>query len=255
MLSTAPKDRRLLVTLTNEPFQPVRLYYSIPDRASAIKSLRRLECTVNAPEEQCWHWLFEAEAAPLRFTGSYDDVPMERRPIILGRLRFPMAGSMTLQTNSIQRAIGAARFFAPHLGPESVLMRCRLVNRLFAAEEDQPDELMKTLDREVTVIDPREAEAAFTREFRDVRTKEDFERVASESLKRKLESKEDVPLVEDFRLAPEEETSDFGNLTMTLQLRLIRAMEHWRGNTELTLAALIVRTVKSGFPGGQIPEP
>ena len=62
MLSTAPKDRRLLVTLTNEPFQPVRLYYWIPDRAAMIKSLRRLGCTVNAPEEQCWHWLFEAEA-------------------------------------------------------------------------------------------------------------------------------------------------------------------------------------------------
>jgi hypothetical protein len=253
MLSTPPKDRRLLATLTNEPFQPVRFYYSIPDRASVIKSLRDLECMMEAPEERCWHWLFDAEAASLRFPGSYDDVPRERRPIILGRLRFPKDGSMTLQTNSIQRAIGAARFFAPHLGPETVLMRCRLVNRLFAAEEGRPNELMKTLDTNVTVIDPREAEAAFAREFRDVRTKEDFERVASKSLKRKLKSKEDVPMVEDIPLAPEEETSEFGHLTMTLQLRLIRAMEHWRGNTDLTLAALIVRTVKSGFPGGQVP--
>jgi hypothetical protein len=238
------------MTLTGEPFQPVRLYYAVPDRVSATKRLRALECMAEAPWEQCWHWLFHAEAASLRFAGGYDDVPKERRPIILGRIRFPRDGSMTLQTNSIQRAIGAAGFFAPCLGPESVLVRCRLANRFFAAEEGQPDELMKTLDQNVTVIDPREAEAAFRREFRDARTKEDAERIASESLERRLKSKEDVPMVEDLPLAPEEETPEFIHLTMTLNLRLIRAMEHWRGNTDLTLAALIVRTVKEGFPDG-----
>ena len=132
-----PPDRRLLMTLTNEPFQPVRLYYSIPDRDSV-------------------------------------------------------------------------------------------------------------LDQNVTVIDPREAEAAFGREFKDVRTKEDAERVAAEGLERGLKSKEDVPLIEDFPLAPEEETPDFRHLMITLQLRLIRAMEHWRGNTDLTLTALIMRAVKQG---------
>jgi hypothetical protein len=109
---------------------------------------------------------------------------------------------------------------------------------------------MKTLDQDVTVIDPREAEAAFTREFKNVRTKEDAERVAAESLERKLQSKEDVPLIEDFPLAPEEETPDFGHLAFTLQLRLIRAMEHWRGNTDLTLTALIMRTVQEGVLAG-----
>lgn len=54
----------------------------------------------------------------------------------------------------------------------------------------------------------------------------------------------DVPIIEDFPLAPEEETPDFRHLTFTLQLRLIRAMEHWRGNVDLTLTALIVRMVK-----------
>ena len=65
-----------------------------------------------------------------------------------------------LQTNSIARAIGAARFFAPHLGSECAAIRCRLVNRLFAAEVGRLEELMKILDQNVTVIDPREVEAA-----------------------------------------------------------------------------------------------
>jgi len=238
------------MTLTNEPFQPVRLYYSIPDRASVSRRLSPLECLVEVPEERCWQWQFHAEAASLEFGGGYEDVPKERRPIILGRIRFPSDSSMILQTNSIARTIGAARFFAPYLGPECTAMRCRLANRLFAAEEGRLEELMKTLDQNVTVIDPRGAEAAFTRDYKDVRTKEDFERIAAESLERRLKSKEDVPLIEDLPLAPEEETPDFRHLAFTLQLRLIRAMEHWRGNTDLTLAALIVRTVNESVLAG-----
>ncbi len=244
------QNRHLLMTLTNEPFQPVRLYYSIADRTLVSRKLRRLECLVEAPEEQCWQWLFHAESASLRFGGGYEDVPKERRPIMLGRIRFPSDSSMILQTNSIARAIGAARFFAPYFGPECIAIRFRLANRLFAAEEGRLEELMRILDQNVTVIDPREAEATFTRQFKDVRTKEDAERVAAESLERRLQSKEDIPLIEDFPLAPEEETSDFGHLAFTLQLRLIRAMEHWRGNTDLTLTALIVRMVKQSMLAG-----
>ena len=43
---------------------------------------------------------------------------------------------------------------------------------------------------------------------------------------------------------PEEETPDFRDLATTLQFRLVRAFEHWRGNTHLTLAAIIRRTVE-----------
>ena len=246
-----PHDRRLLMTLTNEPVQPVRLYYSISDRAVVSRKLGTLECVVEVPEERCWQWLFHAEAASLRFGGGYEDVPKERRPIILGRIRFPTNSSMILQTNSIARAIGASRFFACHLESDCTAIRCRLVNRLFAAEDGRLEELMKTLDQDVIVIDPREAEAAFTREFKNVRTNDDAERVAAESLERKLQSKEDVPLIEDFPLAPEEETPDFRHLAFTLQLRLIRAMEHWRGNTDLTLTALIMRTVQEGVLAGE----
>jgi hypothetical protein len=134
----------------------------------------------------------------------------------------------------------------PYLGPESTTIRCRLVNRLFAAGEGRLEELAKILDQNVGVIDPRPPEEAFGRELKGARTMEDVERVAAKSLGRRLQSKEDIPLVEDFPLAPEEETPDFKDLMITLQLRLVRAMEHWRGDTDLTLAALIVRMVKEG---------
>jgi hypothetical protein len=243
------EERCLLATMTNEPFQPVRLYYMVPDESLVVRTLKKLECMVEAPDEQCWQWLFRSEAASLRFAaGGYDTVPEEKRPIVLGRIRFPKPSGMALETNSIERAIAGARFFASRLGEDVVAMRCRVVNRCFAADEGQPRDLMATLDRDVTVIDPREAEATLMRELEGVRPGH-AERTAGEFLERRIKSKEDVPMVEDFPLAPEEETPDFQHLATTLKFRFIRAFEHWRGNTHLTLTAIIVRTVEEGMRG------
>jgi hypothetical protein len=213
--------------MTMEPFQRVRLYYSIPICSFVAERLRSLKCVVEMPNERCWQWLYHAEAASLPIAGGYGAVPPERRPIVLGRILSPKGGGMTMQTNSIDRAVAAARFFGPRLGPEVVALRCRVVNRCFAADEGQPDDLMKTLDQNVTVIDPREAEAAFDRDSKCVRTMVDAERVAAESLQQELASKKDVPLVEDFPLAPEEETPGFGDLAAALGFRFVRAVAHW----------------------------
>lgn len=257
-MQTRPaNERHLLVTMTNEPFQPVRLYYAVPAASRVIRKLKSLACMVEVRSERCWQWLFHGEAAGLRFVGGgYDDVPEHRRPIVLGRIRFPQRGGMTLETNSIERAIAGARFFAPRLGPEVVAMRCRLVNRCFAAHEGQEDMLRATLDQNVTVIDPRVTEAARKRQFAGVRSMEDLERTAAKSIEQRLKDKDDVPVVEDFPLAPEEETPDFQHLATALQFRLLRVFEHWKGNTHLTLTAIIVRMVEQrmrDFDGHQGP--
>ena len=156
-------QRVLLSTITREPFQPIRLYYSIPSRTFVLARLDALECVVEAPEERCWHWLFHGESASIRFEGSgYDDVPLERRPIILGRLRFPRSsaksGGMVLETNSFARALAGARFFAPLLGEKVTARRCRVLNRFCASSDGTAGpELFKLLDQSVTVIDPRVA--------------------------------------------------------------------------------------------------
>jgi hypothetical protein len=249
-MNTAAKQRKraLLATMTTEPFQPVRLYFGVPDRSTVTGKLRDLECLVQDRAERCWHWLFEAEAAVLQFSGiGYDDIPKEKRPIALGRIRLPENGCMTLQTNSVERAIQGARFLASHLGPDVVALRCRVVNRCFAADEGAPNELMKALDGDVTVIDPRSAEAELGAHWQGVPSVQDAERAAAEWVERKLKSGKDVPPVEDFPLAPEEETPDFHHLATCLRLRFIRAFEHWQGNTHLTLTAIIVRTVEESM--------
>ncbi|MCA9780340.1 MAG: hypothetical protein KC800_26625 [Candidatus Eremiobacteraeota bacterium] len=223
--------------MTQEPFQPVRIYYSVANISAVKAKLRSLKCMSEVPDQNCWEWTFEAEAASLRFgVGGYDDVPLARRPIVIGRIRFPSSREMTLQTNSIDRAIEGARFLGPRLGPKVEALRLRVVNRFFAAEEGTPDEFVTMLDRDVTVIDPRLIEA----ELQNLRTRRELEEYYEE----RARSESDVPMVEDFPLYLEEETPDFQHLATTLQFRFVRSFEHWQGNTHLTLAAIIRRTVE-----------
>lgn len=49
MAAAKTKQRCLLATMTNEPFQPVRRYYSIPDQAFVTARLRALKCMVEVP--------------------------------------------------------------------------------------------------------------------------------------------------------------------------------------------------------------
>jgi hypothetical protein len=220
-----PADNRLLVTMTHEPFQPVRLCYGIPSRTFVTERLATLGCVVEDRETRSWQWLYRAEASSLEFFAGFHDVPPEVQPVILGRLRFPKSGGMTFQLNSTPRAIAAARFFGPLLGPDVVLHRCRVVNRCFAAAEatGDPEALLKTLDQNVTIVDPAKREARFAESFKGVKTLEDAERASTASLARRLKEKDDVPPVEDFPLCPEEETPNFDSLAMTLQLRLVQA--------------------------------
>lgn len=63
---THQNERPLLVTMTKEPFQPVRLYYRIPSRPAVISKLRGLECMAEDPVERCWQWLYHGETKALR---------------------------------------------------------------------------------------------------------------------------------------------------------------------------------------------
>lgn len=239
-LKTTPQ-KPLLATTTNEPFQPVRIYYAVPDVGALKAKLQTLACMNVDPTSNCLEWLFDHEAASLRFPGTFEDVPLAKRPIVLGRLQFPRKTAMTLQTNSISRAIEGARFFGARLGPLAVALRARLVNRCFAASEGGITELAKSLDQDVVVVDPREGEMVLERAFKALKTRESMLQFFKES-----QIGEDVPLVEDLQLNPEEETPAFDTLATTLNLRAIRAWEHWQGHTEVTLGSLIRKATEPG---------
>jgi hypothetical protein len=127
-------NRTLLMTVTAEPFTPVRLYFTYPNRSAVAKVFRRLRCMDEDTGVGCWVWLYEREAAKLRFGQPREKLDPKVHPIVIGRFFLEKEG-MYLAVRSVDRAVQAALFFKPLFGPEVVLARARVINRLFEARE------------------------------------------------------------------------------------------------------------------------
>ena len=240
-------EKALLTTVTGEPLQPIRLYFSVASKTAVTRTLLGLRCVDEDQHGRRMVWLYQHEAAALTFgSRGQGDLPVEVRPVVIGELRFPERDRMVLAVRSAERAIEGAKFLKDVLGESVSLVRARIVNRWFEASEGLagPEPLDKHLDANVTRVEPTDAEEAFERAMAGTRTPEEKERaLAAYAAERR---RRDVPLVEDFPLCPEEETPDLRDLRMTLQLRSLRASEHWRGNTHLTLADVIHGLVEQG---------
>jgi len=57
-IQSTPDDPRLLVTSTKEPFQPVRIYYSIPDKPFIIRVFNGFRCVGLEAGGRAWDWLY-----------------------------------------------------------------------------------------------------------------------------------------------------------------------------------------------------
>lgn len=213
--------------MTGEPFQPVRLYFASDDRAAVAKVFKRLRCMDHDRKAGCWVWLYEREAATLTFGRPRESLDPRAPPIVIGRFTFEK-DFVVLAVRSVARAVQAARFFGPRFGPAAVLARARLINRWFEAGEAAEGlaRLDAMLDADVTVIDPAEVEERFERAMAGARAEAD---------ERAQQRERDVPLVEDFPVHAQEETPELRDLAFTLELRMVRAHEHWKGNTGVTL--------------------
>lgn len=110
------------------------------------------------------------------------------------------------------------------LGSKVVARRARIVNRYFDGAEFTGNlaDLDKHLDQNVTVVDPRVAEAKLDEYLAGAKTPEQAKRAYDRYHEDRRRDRRDVPLVEDFPLAPQEETPDFLHLSITLRLRIFR---------------------------------
>ena len=249
------KKTTLLVTTTGEPYQPVRLKWTVPTKAHCLQRLEALECVGLNSETNLLSLWHTAEAQRLKLGTAHGlpgapPSPLGGRLVILGTFRFPDATSMVLEVRSIPRATEVARLLRPVLGERAKLTRARVVNRWFAASElaDGLSQLDKWLDRNVTVIRWEETEQELDAFVKRGRTPEERQALffAWHEGRREL----DVPLVEDFPCHPEDEDEQMGDLARTLNFRFMRASRHWAGEP-VTLQQVIEKAVAERFsPSG-----
>jgi hypothetical protein len=235
----------LLLTTTGEPYQPVRLHWTVPGRAYAQKRLETLDCVgLDAESKALCLWQL-AEANELQLGAGFpstESPARDGRQVILGTFRFPASGSLVLEVRSFTRAIVLARMLRPVLGPKAKLTRARVLNRWFEAREaaDGLPALDRCLDRDVTVIRWEETADELDAFVARGRTPEERQALHSEWSESRRHG--DIPLVEDFPCHPEDEDEHMSDLAFTLDLRLSRAQLHWIGQP-LTLRQIIEETV------------
>ncbi len=233
----------LLLTTTGEPYQPVRLKWSVPGKPFCISRLEALECVgVDAETKALTVWL-TGEAAALKFwERAAPMAPTDGRLVILGTFKFPNTGTMVLEVRSITRAIELARLVRRVLGEKAKLTRVRVINRWFDAAEGADDlrKLDKGLDQNVTVIRWEDTADAFDAFVEQGKTVEERRALHAEWDARRRHL--DVPPVEDFPCHPEEESEDMRDLQTTLNFRLMRAARQW-GGERVTLRQVIEEAV------------
>jgi len=236
--------KQLLMTMTGEIHQPVRLYYKVYNQAEVLKVFAKLRCLDEDQDNHRWVWLYHGEAKKLKFHTSYAAIPRNMRPIVLGALRFTSAKDMTLDVRSCERATHALVFFDRYLQrPITRVTHAAIVNRLFpATAEGLPDLEGLFAPDQVTAID---GEAMLRRMAALLQTIQDpQQRMDRAFTLMEQQSHGRLPEVEQFPV--HFYTDGITSLENALRLRQIVAFEHWRGNTACTLGE-VIQKVTAGW--------
>ena len=234
----------LLMTMTGEIHQPVRLYYQVFDQAAVLKTFANLRCLDEDQDNHRWVWLYHGEAKKLKFHTSYSAIPRKMRPIVLGAFRFTSAQDMTLDVRSCERATQAVVFFDRYLQRSIThVTHAALVNRLFPATTDGLPALEDLFAPDK--ITERDGEKVLLRAAESLKTIQDPQQRMDMAFALMAQpSHEQLPEVEKF---PVHFYADgILSLENALRLRQIVAFEHWRGHTACTLGE-VIQKVSAGL--------
>ena len=228
----------LLCTMTDEVFQPVRLYYIVHNKSGVQVGFKKLRCMDYDPRGQRWTWLYDGEAKKLNFKVPYSEIPIEKRPIILGSFYSRFEGIMYLDVCSIERAVTAAQFFDKHLRRMAAEVKyCAIYNKLTTGKDAQPGYCFDKLFADVRI---GEIDADIER-----RAQEMTDAMRSGRINDVINSRR-FDLIEAFPTYYYEE--GIQQFEMSLQMRQAVAIKHWSGDTDYRLSDFINEGIKNMPP-------
>ena len=225
-LNVDEKDRPLLVTMTGEAFQLARIHYDILCKDDIEHTFAKLKCMDFDPLQPRWVWNYHAEAQKLIFETSYDGIPKEYRPIVIGSFYLPTEQRMYLDVNSFDRAIAAIPFFDKHLSRKcAFLSHIQIVNKLFQA-------VPGIIPRQNDFFDPlspeRPDKISSFEEIAADKTHTQAEKLALAQREMDENLKKPIEEIESLRINFYEDGIE--SLKGALKMRRIIAFEHWQGN-------------------------
>lgn len=239
-------EKKLLMTMTGEIHQPVRLYYQVVDQAAVLKVFAKLRCIDEEQDNHRWIWLYHGEAKKLTFHTSYAAIPRKMRPIILGAFRFTSAQDMTFDVRSCERATQAVVFFDRYLKPSIArVTHAAIVNHLFPGTTDGLPALEDLFAPDkITEID---GEKVLRRAVESLKTIQDPQQRMDMAFAL-IAQPAHAPLPEVEKFPVHFYTDGIRSFENALRLRQIVAFEHWRGHTQCTLGE-VIQKVSAGIVG------
>jgi len=241
--------RTLLMTMTDEFYQPARIHYTVHDKSRLQELFVGLECMDYDEQNDRWVVHFEDEAADtMKLKKSVEEIVPEARPVVIASLFSPEESQMYVDVNSFERLIEIIKFLNLFVDRRiAVATHFQLYNVFSTVRDGQPfHDLIFGTDPV-----PRPQENTELESFVDrINQGEDREAVLQEAMqnierknRKPLDRIETLPLFfDDDQVNFEEEIS---RLTMIVKGRVIIAGEHYKGNTDFSWHDLMNRDISS----------
>jgi hypothetical protein len=237
-------EKKLMVTITGELFQPTRIHYELYDKVRlrklfSLQTFMKYDGSVDR-----WAWLYTGRAKKLTFKTPWKKIPKHLQPIIIGSFFQRATGAMFLETRSIERTVEAIAFF-DRIIPRKVarVTDISIVNRLFDLTRDT-QALSSPLDHlfaNETKIDP---EAKLADLKKRVAAGEAVQVNPADIVPMFWKGDDQsIPEVERFPANYYEDGIDL--LRLTLQIRQRVAFEHWKGNTDFSFEDIVHLMIES----------
>ncbi len=100
-----------MMTTTDELFLPSRIIYKIFDHRQLLARFRQLRCMTDESVKGRWTWNYEFEALNFGFPRAYDEIPPERRPVVLAACYFVKPDRLHVIVRSTLRLTKSLVFF------------------------------------------------------------------------------------------------------------------------------------------------
>ena len=223
----------VLMTITEEFFQPARIFYDVYDLEALQKIFLDLKCMDYDDQKNRWVWIYSDEAKNIHFKRSWSELPPKVHPLVIGSLYVPKESLMYVDVNSFERIPAAVSFFGDRIDRTiAEVTHVQLYNKFSQVRDGMPDH--HKLFEEILSHrpDPDAEMHAFITEAKESGTLERLREqvLMGEHSKNNMETIETMKVYYDIG----HEVDCLETLQGCLRMRTAVALEHDRGNIDYT---------------------
>ncbi len=256
-------ERMLIKTLTDEFYQPMRLYYIVHNKKQLENCFRSIKCLKHDEKLNDWVVEYTDEAANIGLAVKPKNVPKEAQPLIIATIYIENETTMLVDVRSIERAAKLIGFIDRYV-PKSIaeVTHAAIYNQLISVSKDKMQEEVNDIDydeifnqKNLFVVDPEK----IIRDTKEIAKKyqDKEERLHAITQKTQDDSKKPLPKVEKFPVHFYEDGID--QFFMTCRMRQLIATKHFLGDVnysfyDLTQELVSKNTDKFQIEGGWVKK-